>query len=56
MVVELRLNEIIRAAVGRCDAFTGDKSQLAAARINLDQPGVSTASARELEDAEAHGA
>jgi general L-amino acid transport system substrate-binding protein len=38
-VVVERLDEIIRAfAVGRCDAFTGDKSQLAAARSNLENP------------------
>ena len=39
-VVVERLDEIIRSfAVGRCDAFTGDKSQLAAARTlaNPDQ-------------------
>ena len=38
-VVVERLDEIIRSfAVGRCDAFTGDKSQLAAARSTLANP------------------
>ena len=38
-VVVERMDEIVRAfAVGRCDAFTGDKSQLAAARTNLENP------------------
>ena len=38
-VVVERMDEIVRAfAVGRCDAFTGDTSQLAAARTNLENP------------------
>ena len=38
-VVVERLDEIIRSfAVGRCDAFTGDKSQLAAARARWPIP------------------
>ncbi|PEQ14964.1 amino acid ABC transporter substrate-binding protein [Piscirickettsia salmonis] len=38
-VVVERMDEIVRAfAVGRCDAFTVDKSQLAAARTNLENP------------------